>query len=58
MQSEWEGFRKSKDADFVSSPDTSVSIDTLKEVAKNIHGTSTRFSVLKDPTCWRNRRRW
>ena len=47
MQSEWEGFRKSKDADFVSSPDTSVPIDTLKEVAKKIYTVAQHDSLFK-----------
>ena len=47
MQSEWEGFRKSKDADFISSPDTSVPIDTLKEVAKKIYTVAQYDSLFK-----------
>ena len=47
MQSEWEDFRKSKDSDFVSSPDTSVSIDTLKEVAKKIYTVAQHDSLFK-----------
>ena len=47
MQSEWEDFRKSKDSDFVSSPDTSVPIDTLKEVAKKIYTVAQHDSLFK-----------
>ena len=47
MQSEWEGFRKSKDDDFISSPDTSVSIDILKKVAKKIYTVSQHESLFK-----------
>ena len=47
MQIEWEGFRKSKDADFISSPDTSVPIDTLKEVAKKIYTVAQHDSLFK-----------
>ncbi len=47
MQSEWEGFRKSKDTDFISSPDTSVPIDTLKEVAKKIYTVAQYDSLFK-----------
>ena len=46
MQIEWEGFRKSKDTDFISSPDTSVPIDTLKEVAK-IYTVAQHDSLFK-----------
>ena len=47
MQSEWEGFRKSQDADFVESPDTSVSTDVLKEVAKKLYTVSESDSLFK-----------
>ena len=47
MQSEWEDFRKSKDSDFVSSPDTSVPINTLKEVAKKIYTVAQHDSLFK-----------
>jgi 2-oxoglutarate dehydrogenase E1 component len=47
MQSEWEGFRKSKDVDFVSSPNTSVPIDTLKKVAKKIYTVDQHDSLFK-----------
>ena len=47
MQSEWEGFRKSNDADFISSPNTSVPIDTLKKVAKKIYTLPQNDSLFK-----------
>ena len=47
MQSEWEGLRKSKDQDFIKSPDTSVAKKLLKEIAYKLYNVSEKESLFK-----------
>lgn len=47
MQSEWEGLRKSKDQDFIKSPDTSVAKKLLKEIAYKLYNVSEKEALFK-----------
>jgi len=47
MKAEWQGLRKSKDADFVQSQDTAVDISTLKEVASKLYNVTENELLFK-----------
>ena len=47
MKAEWQGLRKSKDADFVQSQDTAVDISTLKEVASKLYNVPENELLFK-----------
>ena len=47
MQYEWKGLRKSKDQDFQQSPDTSVDIGTLKQVASVLYNVPQKDALFK-----------
>ncbi len=47
MQSEWQGLRKSNDDDFVQSPNTSVPMNTLKQVASTLYNIPQKESLFK-----------
>ena len=47
MQDEWHGLRKSKDQDFVTSPDTSVDANTLKQLAAVLYNLPQKDALFK-----------
>ncbi|MDB2362454.1 2-oxoglutarate dehydrogenase E1 component [Flavobacteriales bacterium] len=47
MKAEWQGFRKSKDADFVQSQDTAVELEVLKEVASKLYNVPEKDALFK-----------